>query len=125
MVAIPGNHPTLRESFQAPGYTTSIGGTPVACYIRVPFRARIGKLGACTQGAITTADCTVTVAINGTTNANLAGTIPVAGAAAGQVATWTPLIPVYANEDDVITITPSGASGASIACMFGINFVTG
>lgn len=125
MVAIPVNHPVLKETFSVPGYSTSIGGTPVACYIRVPFRARIGKLSAITQGAITTADCTVTVALNGTTNTNLAGTIPVAGAAAGQVASWAPAIPVYANEDDYITITPSGASGSNIACMFGVNFVLG
>lgn len=124
MVAIPVNHPTLREAFSNV-YCSSIGGTPVAAYIRVPFRCRIGKLSLIPQGTITTADCTVTVAINGTTNTNLAGTLPVAGAAPGVGASWTPLIPVYANEDDYITLTPSGASGASIAGQFGVNFITG
>lgn len=124
MVAIPGNHPTLREAFSTV-YCPSIGGTPVAAYIRVPFNCRIGKLSLIPQGTITTADCTVTVAVNGTTNANLAGTLPVSGAAPGVANTWTPLIMVYAAEGDYITFTPSGASGASIAGVFGINFIVG
>lgn len=124
MVAIPGNHPTLREAF-ATVYCPSIGGTPVAAYIRVPFNCRAGKLSVIPQGAITTADCTVTVAVNGTTNANLAGSLPVSGAAAGVAASWTPLAPVYMAEGDYVTFTPSGASGSSIAGVFGINFIMG
>jgi hypothetical protein len=124
MVAIPGNHPTLREVF-ATVYCPSIGGTPVAAYIRVPFNARIGRMHLIPQGTITTADCTVTVAVNGTTNANLAGTLPVAAAGPGVANTWVPLIPVYMAEGDYITFTPSGASGASIAGVFGVNFIMG
>jgi hypothetical protein len=120
-MALTVNHPTLKETFQTV-YCPSIGGTPVAAYVRVPFRAIVGKVGVIAQGAITTTDCTVTVAVNGTTNTALAGTLPVAGAAAGQVATWTPTTNVYVNEDDYITFTPSGASGASIAGVFTINF---
>jgi hypothetical protein len=118
-MAYPNTHPTLKEQ-RIQMQTTSIGGTPVACYRAVPFRGRITKLQATTQGTITTADCTLTVAINGTTNANLAGTIPVAGAATPQIVTWYPATTVAVSEDDYITITPSGASGASIGCVFDI-----
>lgn len=121
-MALTVNHPTLKETFQTV-YCPSIGGTPVAAYVRVPFRAKVGKVGVIAQGAITTADCTVTVAVNGTTNTALAGTLPLTGAAAGQVATWSPTTNVYVNEDDYITFTPSGASGASIAGVFTINFI--
>ena len=123
-MAIPGNHPLLRETF-ATVYCPSIGGTPVAAYIRVPFRCRVGTLSVIPQGTITTADCTVTVAVNGTTNTNLAGSLPVSGAAPGVANTWTPLVTTYLNEGDYVTFTPSGASGASIAGVFGINFIGG
>jgi hypothetical protein len=112
-------HPTLKEQ-RIMLRTTSIGATPVACYGGVPFRGRITKLQATTQGTITTADCTLTVAINGTTSTPLAGTIPVSGAATPQIVTWIPTTQVFVNEDDYITITPSGASGASIGCVFDI-----
>lgn len=117
-MALPVNHPLseVRTEVQ----TTSIGGTPVACYTDVPVRGVITKLSLVAQGVITTADCTITVAINGTTNTALAGTLPVASAAAGQIATWVPTSAVYVNENDVITFTPSGASGASIGGKFAV-----
>src|SRR6516164_8665084 len=98
-MAYPNTPPTLKEQRFSVS-TTSIGGTPVACYRAVPFRGRITKLQATTQGSITTGDCTLTVAINGTTNANLAGTIPVAGAATPQIVTWYPATTVTVSEDD-------------------------
>jgi len=121
-MALPTNHPLLRENF-ATVYCPSIGSSPVAAYIRVPYRARIGKVSVIPQGTITTADCTVTVAVNGTTNTALAGTLPVSGAAPGVAAVWTPTTTVVVNEDDYITFTPSAASGSSIAGVFGINFI--
>jgi hypothetical protein len=123
-MAIPGNHPVLKESFNTV-YCSSIGGTPVSTYWRAPFTGRIGTMSVTPHGAITTADCAIAVAINGTTNTNLAGTLPVAGAAAGTAASWVPLIPTYVAEGDVIKFTPSGASGASIAATFGINLLMG
>jgi septal ring-binding cell division protein DamX len=120
-MALPTNHPTLKEVSHGPTRTSSVGGTPVACYTRVKVRGRINQLWAITQGTITSADATITVAVNGTTNTALAGTIPVASAAAGQVVNWTPTAAVYVNEGDYITWTPSGASGATIACDFGFD----
>jgi len=121
-MALPLNHPLLRENF-ATIYCPSIGTTPVAAYKRVPYRSRIGKISVIPQGTITSADCTVTVAVNGTTNTALGGTLPVSGAGAGVLAEWSPTTSVYVNEGDYITFTPSGASGSSIAAEFGINFV--
>lgn len=121
-MALPTNHPTLKEAFSTI-YCPSIGTTPVAAYIRVPYRSRLGKISVIPQGTITTADCTVTVAVNGTTNAALAGTLPVSTAAPGVAAVWSPTTAVYVNEDDYITLTPSGASGSNIAAQFGVNFI--
>jgi len=123
-MAIPGNHPFLKEAFETI-YCSSIGGTPVSTYIRAPFNCRIGTMSVTPHGAITTADCAIAVAVNGTANSNLAGTLPVSGAAAGTPAVWTPLIPTYVAEGDIIKFTPSGASGSSIAATFGINFIAG
>jgi hypothetical protein len=117
-MALPLNHPLDEQRFHAT--TTSIGGTPVACYTAAPYRGRIVKITACDQGAITTADCTMTVAVNGTTVSALGFTVPLAGAAAGRVTTYTPTSPVFVNEDDYLTVTPSGASGSTIGCQ--INF---
>jgi hypothetical protein len=99
-------------------YSGSIGASPVATYIRVPFRSQIMLVDAVTHGTITSADCSVAVALNGTAISGGPFTIPVSGAAAGQVASMIPSSPVYANVDDVISFTPSGASGSNIAATF-------
>ncbi len=119
-MALPLAH-RFRD-FNATTYCTSIGTSPAACYMRAPFRGTVIEVAACTQAAITVADCTVAFALNGT--ANTAGnlTIPVAGAAAGQIASAIPSSPIYVNKDDLVTLTPSGASAASIACIFTVGF---
>jgi hypothetical protein len=119
-MALTVNHPLLKET-RVHVQTTSIGGTPVAAYVGMPIRGRISKIQATDQGAITTADCTMTVAVNGTTNTALGFTIPLTGAAAGRVTAATPTSAVYVSEDDYVTLTPSGASGASIGCIFVIS----
>lgn len=115
-MALPSNH-RFRDTTSGAN-CTSIGGTPVAVYIRVPYRGAITKVGCVAQGAITTADATMAFALNG--SANTAGnfTLPVAGAAAGQIATAIPTAQIYVQEDDVVTFTPSGASGTTIPAHF-------
>ena len=66
-------------------HSPSIGASPVAAYLRVPFRCSIEKL---------------------------------AVVAAGEIASMTPTAKTYANEDDTISFTPSGASGANIPATF-------
>ncbi len=70
-------------------------------------------------GAITTADSLVACAVNG--GAAFA-TIQIvqAGSAAGQVNTVLPAAATYANENDAVAFTPSGASGANIAAAFSL-----
>lgn len=110
-MALPVNH-SLREE-QIECHSASIGTTPAAAYVRTPFRGSVLKFGGVTGGTITTANATVTVAVNGTTIGTFV--ITVAGAAAGQNFSSAPT--TYAlsqvNEDDVISFTPAGASSAA------------
>jgi hypothetical protein len=99
-------------------HCSSIGGSPVATYIYAPFRGQLMRIDAVVHGTITTADCSVAVAVNGTAISGSPMTISVSGAGAGQVATLTPTSPTYVNDGDYITITPSGASGSNIAATF-------
>ena len=114
---LPNNHPTLKEA-QAGCHSVSIGASPAAAYTRAPFRGRIVKFAGVTGGVITTADCTVTVAVNGSSIGTFA--ITVAGAAAGQLFSGAPstFANQAVNEDDVISFTPSGASGVSVPASF-------
>ena len=113
---LPGNH-TL-STIDLTAYTPSCGATPVAAYIRVPFRCRLLKATGILGGAITTADGTVTVSVNASSVASFA--VPQSGSAAGQLFSAVPPSPTYLNEDDVIVLTPSGASGSSIPMHFSV-----
>jgi hypothetical protein len=118
-MALPELHPVNEVTVQA--FSRSIGASPEAAYVRVPFRGRVLKVGCVTQGAITTADAAIATAINGTAISGGAITVTVAGAAAGQLFSALPTAARDVNEDDVISFTPSGASGANIgAQMFAV-----
>jgi hypothetical protein len=116
IMALPELHPVSEATLQA--FSRSIGATPEAAYLRVPFRCKVMKVGCVTQGTITTADATVATAINGVAITGGSITVTIAGAAAGQVFTATPSGANVANEDDVVSFTPSGASGANIGGQF-------
>jgi len=113
---LPGNHTLTTIDLTA--YTPSCGGTPVAAYVRVPFRCRLVKATGILGGAITTADGTITVSANATTLVTFA--VTQSGSAAGQMFNGVPASPVYLNEDDVIVLTPSGASGANTPMHFSV-----
>jgi hypothetical protein len=119
-MALPENHP-LNE-IQISCHSASIGASPAAAYIRVPFRGKVVKVGGVTGGTITTADSAIAVASNNSGSfAAMTGagfTITVSGAAAGQHFSAIPTAANDVNEDDVIRFTPSGASGASIPGTF-------
>lgn len=115
-MSLPGNH-TL-STIDLTAYTPSCGATPVAAYIRAPFRCRLLKATGILGGAITTADGTITVSVNSSNVASFA--VPQAGSAAGQFFSAVPPSPTYLNEDDVIVLTPSGASGSSIPMHFSV-----
>lgn len=113
---LPGNRTFTTADLTA--YTPSCGTSPVAAYMRVPFRCRLLKVAGILGGAITTADGTITVAANAATLATFA--VTQAGSAAGQLFSAIPASPTYLNEDDIVVLTPSGASGASVPMHFSI-----
>lgn len=115
-MSLPNNH-TL-DTVDLTAYTPSCGSSPVAAYIRAPFRCRLLKASGILGGTITTTDGTVTVSVNSTTVATFA--VPQSGSAAGQLFSTEPPSPTYLNEDDVIVLTPSGAAGASIPMHFSV-----
>ncbi|NPU67524.1 hypothetical protein HL667_21150 [Bradyrhizobium sp. 83012] len=111
---LPGNR-TLNSA-DLTAYTPSCGASPVVAYVRAPFRSRLLKVAGILGGAITTADGTITVTVNAAPVASF--TVPQSGSAAGQLFAVVPASPVYLNEDDVIALTPSGASGAAVPMHF-------
>lgn len=115
-MAIPGNH-TLN-TIDLTAYTPSCGGTPVTAYMRAPFRSKLMKVTGILGGAITSTDGTITVNVVGGSSAVITFTVTQSGSAAGQLFSGTPASPVYLNEDDVLSIVPSAASGVSIPMHF-------
>jgi hypothetical protein len=113
---LPGNRTLNTADLTA--YTPSCGASPVTAYVRAPFRARLLKLAGILGGAITTADGTITATVNAVPVASF--TVTQSGSAAGQLFSVIPASPIYLNEDDVIALTPSGASGASVPMHFSI-----
>jgi hypothetical protein len=100
------------------GFTASIGSSPTATHVRAPFRGLVEKIAVVTHGLIATTDCSVAIALNGTAISGSPLTIPVASAAAGQVASMVPTSPTYMSEDDVLSFTPSAAAGSTIGGTF-------
>jgi hypothetical protein len=133
--------PHSAKEIRVESFSPSIGSSPVAAQFAAPWRGRITKIGCVTGGSITTSNCTITLSINGTNvNGGVgAGGLPtfanisvlVAGAAAGQLFSWTRAdnsggpgigaVDGFVNEDDVITLTPSNASGANIPAYLFVN----
>src|SRR4051812_48957129 len=111
-MALPTLHPVSEA--QVSCHSASIGASAAAAFIRAPFRGKILKVGAVTGGVITSADATVATAIGGTAITGGSITITSAGAAAGQHFSASPTAANLVSEDDVISFTPSGASGANI-----------
>lgn len=107
-------------------YTPSCGGTPVAAYAVSPIKGRLLTFRGILGGAITTADGTITV-VNVTTGVTIGTfTVTQSGSAAGLMFSGAPttFASSLVNLDDVISMTPSGASGASIPMHFKLAFRT-
>ena len=111
------NHQTL-DTTDLTSFTPSCGASPVAAFIRVPFRCRLLKVTGILGGAIVTANGTVTASVNSNTLATF--TVTQAGSAAGQLFSAIPSSPTHLNEDDVLVLTPSGASGTAVPMHFSI-----
>ena len=106
-MALPEPHPLSEVQVMA--FTSSLGSTPVAAYARAPVRGKVLKVGIVQSGAVT-GTATVTTAINGAAVAG--GAVTVTAGAAGSHFSATPSALNDVNEDDVISFTPAGATGA-------------
>lgn len=119
-MALPGNHVLFTQHITS--YSPSVGATPVASYMRAPFRAQIRKV-TCILGGTLTADATVTVAVNGTSIGTFV--LTASGSVAGSIFTsFTPTTTAlsYVNEDDVVSFTSASGTGANIPGHFSCAF---
>lgn len=127
MVAIPSNHPTLKEQVVY-CHTASFGSTPIAANTRSNFRGKIVKLG-CVVNASFTGTLTVTTAIipaaadgvapgAGTAITGGAFTMSATNSASGSTNSIVPTALNLVNEDDIINFVPSGATATSGPALF-------
>ena len=101
-------------------HSASIGATPIAAALRVPFRCQIIRVSGTAATSISVADCSVSVMsyVSGTATGIVTLTLAVANADAGQTNTADPASPTFLNEGDVIKFVPSGATGTSVPGTF-------
>ena len=111
----PNSIPSAKRSSLA--HSAQIGAAPAAAYARVPFRGKVLKVGV-VQSAAVTGTATVAAAVNG--NAISGGSLSVTGGAAGTLFTAVPTAANDVNEDDVISFTPSGATGSATGAFFAV-----
>ena len=124
-MALPINRPIPEEIYICES-TTSIGATPIAAAAIAPVAGYIQRVMAA-AGGTTTGTITVAVAVNGGSDiAN--STLTIAAGSNARTGTVVELAlvgagttsGVYINEGDVITFTPSGGGGSSIAGAFAL-----
>jgi len=115
-MTLPTNH--LIQEIRVTAYSPSVGTSPIAAWVLAPCQGTIIRVGGIINGAITTSDCSVTVAINGTSIAPAFFTIPFTASAAGTNAEMVPTGTNAVNEDDQISFTPANATGSTITGNF-------
>lgn len=114
------------DAMHITAYSPSVGTTPVVAYVDTPVKGRLISFSGILRGAITTADGTITVT-NVTTGVTIGTfTVTQSGSAAGLRFAGTPttFASSLVSQNDVISITPSAASGASIGMDFKLVFRT-
>ncbi len=110
-MALPVPHP-LKE-YHLNVFSPQIGASPVVAYTAVPKKGRIvGIKGV--QSAAVAGTAAIAVAINGgTAIGSLALSLTGGGAGSEFSATANAIDIADVNEDDVVSITPSGATGSA------------
>lgn len=109
-MALPVPHP-LKE-YHLNIYCSSIGASPVAGFAAVPKKGRIiGIKGV--QSAAVTGTAAIAVAINGGSALSSLALSMTGGAGAEFSAAANSTDAADVNEDDVIAVTPSGATGTA------------
>jgi hypothetical protein len=106
-MALPVNRPL--NDFPIYARTTSIGASPAACATIAPVKGLLERVATFFEGAAT-GTVTTTIAINGTSAATVTATAGTATGSMQEIST-----PVAVNESDVVTFTPAGGTGATIA----------
>jgi len=110
---LPIPHPLKEYSLNA--YAAQIGASPAAAYAVVPKKGRIVQVKAA-QSAAVTGTAAIAVAINGgAAIGSLALSITGGGAGTEFAAAANSTDAADVNEDDVISLTPSGATGSAAA----------
>lgn len=114
-MSIPTTRPINRVYLN--DYTTSIATTPVAMYFTVPVSGYLSDVIAASAGT-TTGTITLAVAKNGGSDLASSGLTIAAGS--GYVPSTytfpkTGANAVFVDAGDVISVTPSGGTGSSIA----------
>ena len=84
--------------------------TASSTWLPAPFTGRVNKIKTILHGAITTANATVTMEINGSAVTGSSITVTQSGSAAGDVDTATPSAANTFNENDQLEIITDGAS---------------
>lgn len=84
-------------------------------FVSPGFRGKIKKISSALNGAIATADATLTAKIGGTAVTNGVITVAFSGSAAGDVDTATPSGANTFTEDQAIEIETDGASTNAVA----------
>lgn len=125
MVAIPSNHPTLKEQTV---YAVA-GAATIVVAARAGYRGKIVKIGAVLGAAITSAPLVVAATIipaaadtvapgSGTAITMPSLSVSNTNSAAGSGNGVVPTALNFVNEDDIIVFTPSGAAGATTAVTY-------
>lgn len=90
---------------------------PSSAYVAAPVSGMLVRAYSCLQGAITGADCTWTVEINGVAVTGTA-TVANASSAAGDVDEVVFSAPVFVNKGDTIEFVSAGESSTTAIANF-------
>jgi hypothetical protein len=116
-MALPNNRPFTEASLHAVMPDLSTSDT---VYIPCPWRGRIDRWYSSIDNAITTADGSVSLTINGTAVTGSTITVTYTGSAVGDVDSATPTAANYVNEGDYIGIVTTGACDTTCITHFEI-----
>jgi len=115
-MALTVNSPLLRQQVVY-AHSASIGATPIAAAIAVPFRGTVIEVG-CTPSGTLTSSNSVTYAVNGTAMSGSPMVMVSTGAGIGVTTSSAPSGLNNVVQGDYITFTPGGGAGAAVPGMF-------
>ena len=116
-MALPENRPLTEGVLNAQMADISTAST---VYVPVPWRGRIVRYHSAIANAITTADGSISLTINGTAVVRSTITVTQSGSAAGDVDSAFPTGANYVNEGDYISIVSTGACDTTCITQFSI-----